>query len=38
LWNNDSSSTVSSLDGDLSAADALIYLKEIGLPSNWTAA
>jgi hypothetical protein len=35
-WNNDSSSTVSS-NGSLSAADALAYLKSIGLPSNWTA-
>jgi hypothetical protein len=37
-WNNDSTSTVSTLNGSLIADDALDYLISIGLPDNWTAA
>jgi hypothetical protein len=37
-WNNDSSSTVSTSSGTLTAAKALEYLNGIGLPPDWTAA
>jgi hypothetical protein len=37
-WNNDSSSTVSTSNGSLSASNALDYLKSIGLPYRWTTA
>jgi hypothetical protein len=43
-WNNNSSSTVSSINGTLTSTDALAFLQQTvgmtapSLPNNWTAA